>query len=357
MKRLVVSSNDFGSAQQNAALMDYLIQKDPNLEFLVFSNPTTRKVYKNLKSSRVIVGNPARMKSELDDFEPTSGLVGLSTAANNLDDRLLLLLKRHKISSYCIQDYWGYLGNFEKLKTFPESIFVLDNLARTLTQHRIPATVDCWVSGSPKHFSYRNVASTNLSSKKGFKVMVVLQPSYLAGVVDNIQCFAEALRHLDKPISLSLKLHPADLRKVGQWRRIFGKQPHRVNFIDPNRPLLSAVHRSDLLVTCYSTVGLDHSFLQAYSSRPIGHVIYLNIGRPIRRLLKSLTGMDRVPAVDLGLGHLVTRKKEIVAAIQSAIYDKSQLTQYFMNSKMHLKSTTNPSKIIGDVILNSKRMT
>ena len=62
---------------------------------------------------------------------------------------------------------------------------------------------------------------------------------------------------------------------------------------------------ADLVVTYFSTSGIDHNFFgQYYSDKELGDLVYLNAGKNILKSMERVIGVPYVPGTDVGLGHV-----------------------------------------------------
>ncbi|MDA1306144.1 MAG: hypothetical protein O2917_02625, partial [Acidobacteria bacterium] len=182
------------------------------------------------------------------------------------------------------------------------------------------------------------------SSHKARRPQVVffMQPRTVPDVMKNLGVFLDALGDTGVPVDFSVRLHPADadgafLAAVclpdGSPVRV---RPAR----GPVEPLLG---QADLVVTMFSSVGLDHNYLQRYSRRQLGSLLYLTVGRPVRRFMRELIGVTAVPGAEEGMGAQFSSPRGLVDWLQAALTTRDERRQYARNVRQALGGTVSPT--------------
>ena len=77
------------------------------------------------------------------------------------------------IITLSIQDFWGYVGNFDK-KVFPKYLFVADEYAKELTK-KINSKI--LVSGLPKYLDKKAIIT--LIKNQKISLLIIGQPNFI----------------------------------------------------------------------------------------------------------------------------------------------------------------------------------
>ncbi len=348
--RIFVCANHIGSALQNRAFIDYCINSKSNAVFYVLSSKIAARAFKGIPYPVKIVDNSLvkKVRQVFREFKPHFSLIGLSFDKKNIDDIALKLSGELKIPNGVIQDYWGYLGNFT-INFLPQYFFVIDETAKDLTQKRTLNKARCVVTGSPKHEMYgrlRWISGERTEPGKVKKITYFGQPRSIPGVLDNLELFVAALGRIAGPILVQFKIHPLDIEHVNFYRQIFKKQPHRFRILQGEGKVELLLWRSDLSVTAFSTAGLDHNYLQFYSKKPLGNLLYLLVGKKIRDFFYKHVGMDDIPGAVRGMGRTVKSKRSLVAEIKKGLYDKNVNRKYMSSVERNLQQKNSPSAAV-----------
>ncbi len=255
---------------------------------------------------------------------------------------------KKKIPSGAIQDYWGYLGITKNVK-LPDYFFAIDETAKKLTLSRLPkkCSSKIIVTGSPKHFLYKkNIRNWKiLDNKKTKAIHLFLQPFSIPGILKNYINTLNVLSSFDKKCKIFIHKHPSDLSNV--CYRIAAKYNIQY-YISRNRLSEIDIFNADLVITFFSTVGLDHNYMYSFSKKPIGELIYVNIGSKIRHFITKIVGIPNVPGSIKKYGITISSKKKLYENIKKFIYGK-KLNTYSATSIKKLKFDACPS----DKILNT----
>ncbi|MCP4153941.1 MAG: hypothetical protein GY757_39810, partial [bacterium] len=211
---------------------------------------------------------------QFDRVKPKYALVGLSVFEGNIDEITNAVAKKRGIRAGVIQDYWGYLGNFKE-GNMPDDIFVIDTLAHELTGKKIEDRSKIIITGSPKHVMYnpeickqekKAILKNAILKNEPKEIVYFGQPYAMPGIYDNLRYFVQALNGISQPIRVRLKIHPLDKGREEEYVALFKTQPHPFQLIPVEKRAESCLLEADLVVTCFSTVGLDHNYLQSQST-------------------------------------------------------------------------------------------
>ena len=87
-------------------------------------------------------------------FKPDFVFVGLTETLSRVDHIARDICLKQKIKCGALQDYWGYLGNFNKFN-YPDYFYVFDDEALKLSALNSEGSINCLAVGSPKHEAYK----------------------------------------------------------------------------------------------------------------------------------------------------------------------------------------------------------
>ena len=184
--KILFCAEDYGSLEQNIFLLkvldkrnlldkknslficNYSFKKNVKNFFLVkkFFKKNLNKTLKN-KILKFIMAN----KIDL-------AVVGMSTKPFSVDYQITKEMNLRNIITLSIQDFWGYVGNFDK-KVFPKYLFVADEYAKELTKKKINSKI--LVSGLPKYLDKKAIINFNKKSKK-ISLLIIGQPNFIPGI-------------------------------------------------------------------------------------------------------------------------------------------------------------------------------
>lgn len=310
--RLLVSARDYGAAVgirelARVAIADkrfrmHIVADEPAASYLAAHDVSFEQVC--LGSVRDMSAADTLLKSaqELLASWPCDALLAsLSGPGAGIDEALLKVAST--LPTFALQDYWGDVN--QVLGQPAGTYLVVDSCAAKITQARSESRAV--VVGSVKHcrmdqynvMMLRKRFRDKLNIKGNQSVAVVFgQPLWdVGGYRETLAEFAEAL-HKSAPETLCLyRSHPAEQRELLRlW-----KDTRDVNWSDPpGGPLEEALCGADLVVSVFSSCGLDQLMLSRNSSRPLGTVIYLLHEPRIRQFVGEYTGLDYIPAAAAG---------------------------------------------------------
>ena len=131
--RILFTSSDPGSSQQNNAVA----KSFKKLGFYIgYITTIINKAYYNEHYNKCYfvedeISKEKDIISFINEFNPDFIMVGLSVK-NNIDYLVCNISKNLNIRTGCIQDYYGYVGNYDT-NISPNYIFVFDSYAKRLT--------------------------------------------------------------------------------------------------------------------------------------------------------------------------------------------------------------------------------
>lgn len=240
----------------------------------------------------------------LNKFSPDIVITGLSSFGSGIDEALIL---RSKVKTILYQDFWGDINS--SLGKLPDLIFCLDEFAAGLTKknHR----TDCEVIGYPKTDLFkeldikklRNDTRKYILGDQDAKIVTWFgQSPKIPGHDTALSSLIDSLSFFDKNIVFMLKGHPkfkTDVHSIVRYA--MGKCLNIVDITRYNDPVPWLVC-SDIIVSAFSSCGIDHAYLSLVSYDPIGSCVYLQNNYDIRKSSFNMTGLNRIPLAVKGIG-------------------------------------------------------
>ena len=357
--RVLVSARDAGAAHQNRAFVDACLRQRRRFEFEVLLQAPALEIFGGCSAQMRPVDGPVALHSlvasTFDKFKPDFVLIGLSAFGDGVDEAVLWYAKRHGIPSGAIQDYWGYLGNLGT-KVYPDVFFVLDEKAKQLTSQRTRGAAHIEVTGSPKHEAYRSRVEAwrqrdRNQTGAGQRVVFFLQPRGVPGLIENVALFLGALDQVDLPVSAAIMLHPSDTNE-SFLAGLLSSSRTAIKVIVANQNVEVELGRADVVATCFSTVGLDHNYMQLYSAQALGSLLYLTAGERIKAFMREVIGSETVPGADMGMGASFDSAEGLAPPIPQALSDDRERKRYRRAVHANLAPRRSPSSSIADYIEN-----
>jgi hypothetical protein len=293
----------------------------------------------------------------LADCQPHAVLTGLAYPGFGPDEAIFSAVSTTRLLTACIQDFWGYVGGFRRGRV-PDLFFVHDKLAARLTRERTGRGTRIVVTGSPRRA--RMAASGRRSRPHPVKsarprplVVYFGQPAGIPGCLDNFRHFVEALRRTSVPVDVRYRRHPNDSMTADGYSVMLARQPNPFHFSPADRPVERDLLDADLAVTCFSSIGLDHHYLQLANARLLAPVLFITIGASIRQLLRRQVGLPEVPNVVLGWAAGVNSKQALAPALDRLLADPRVPAARFRRRIVRsLGQQKDPAHLIARCLLN-----
>ena len=151
-------------------------------------------------------------------FKPDFVFVGLTETLSRVDHIARDICLKQKIKCGALQDYWGYLGNFNKFN-YPDYFYVFDDEALKLSALNSEGSINCLAVGSPKHEAYKyNIKKWSkrslLVSDNDFNVLYVGQPTDIDGIFENFSIFLDSISQ----IHISVKIFLSHIHRISNTR-------------------------------------------------------------------------------------------------------------------------------------------
>jgi hypothetical protein len=334
--RVLITARDAGAARQNLAFAENCLEQNRVVEFMGLVEGPAIDLFKHVKFTHTCFDCQSNNKQRsaigditqiINEFKPDFVMVGLSFLGEGIDELVRQLCQRKNIKCGVIQDYWGYLGGFD-IKSLPDIFFVLDQEANHLTTQKTNNSANCIISGSPKHEAYKNkldiwMAQKPLEYHEDKSIVFIGQPSEIAGIFDNFKIFVSALKHVQGSFKIFYKPHPADMAYLPQYEKVLASQKKNYEIIDNNVDVEAVLCQADIVVTCFSTSGLDHNYLQLYAAHPLGELVYLTVGKELLGFIEQVVGIANIPGAKSGMGTVCNSKEELKITLQKFLQESS----------------------------------
>lgn len=356
--KILVSARDPGAAQHQVAFLQTILDAGNSVQAYILCSEKVAAYFSALEFPVHELGSSeleaeealAQICSEvISEFQPNFVLVGMAYPGKQVDEVLCEQANNRGLPTGSIQDYWGYLGGFSP-KVVPNQVFVLDEIAKAMTAKRAP-WMNCEIIGSTKHERYRSIAqepwfqTSDYNSEK-VKIGLFCQPLHIPGVLANYQAFAKSLAEFSRPFSLLLRPHPLNFDRADELAAIFSNLGSDLEISTGPVEIERILIEQDLVVSCFSSVGADHSFLQIFRDEPSGSVLYLNIGEDLQKYLQEEMGFTTVPPAEMGLGEVITETEELLPKLERIFSNSDSRNRYFTTVQAKLAHSKNASKTL-----------
>ena len=160
---LLVSSQDYGSALQNKAFIDYFLDENISANVYLYFSGKCQGIYSDLENhSRTYFINDKFFL--VNNVDINFALVGLSEDEHSVDKISTQFALTNKIPVGVIQDIWGNIGHFGQTK-LPDFFFVIDDDAKELTLLKTTGKANCIITGSPKHSNHAKLSANESKCK------------------------------------------------------------------------------------------------------------------------------------------------------------------------------------------------
>ena len=293
--RLLFTSNDPGSAQQNNAVAN-LLNLHNAYDTACITSKVSSKFYSSLFKEKLYLDHDKRhhtkkIKNYINYFKPDFIFLGISPSKKSIDFIASEIAIDLNIRTASIQDYYGWTGSFnEEVK--PDYFFVFDEYAKKLTvDSSICSSQKVIVTGSPKHYSYANHLKSWEKQVKTIEIanselIFFLQPLFIEGIKSNLINFCKSLKKINSGYKLNIKPHPLD-KKSEDLRSI--SNDFQLNIIDDKYSIEMFFLYFSNIINCFSTVAYDYYYITNFLINiKNSRLINLLIGEDIFKSIKKL---------------------------------------------------------------------
>jgi len=256
-------------------------------------------------------------------FRPDAVLVGLSGPEAGIDEALLL--RARNVPTFAMQDYWGDVNL--SLGRPAELYLVMDEQAAALSRSRFQ--VQTAVVGAPKYASYADLDSSWLrwqvrSKPESGKERYV---TWFGQPLWQYSAYAGLLAEFGAAVSVALpgavlhyRPHPKEtaenLSRALELMAPGGVKPTAATGRDTETWLAA----SDVVVSAFSSCGLDNIYLNRVSPTPLGITLYALSSPGIFDAYHACTGLVEPPEVGQGLALAAYTGKELIANLKNAVH-------------------------------------
>lgn len=349
--RLLFTSTDPGSAQQNNGLINYL-NKNGIYDVAYISSLVGSKYYSSVYKNKLCLefdlkSNKKKINVFIKKFNPDFIFLGLSSSVHSIDYIVSEIAIDKNIKTASIQDYYGWIGAFNK-NVKPDYFFVIDKYAKKLTENmKICDSEKIIVSKSPKHFDYFNQMRIWNRYIKKIKIInkefiFFLQPLHIKGIKSNFITLCESINKINPGYTLNVKPHPLD-EKSEILNRISNQYP--INIINYNKPIEILLFYFNNIINCFSTIAYDYYFISRYLVSFNNSRLYnLLIGDSLMSSMEKLNfDIKKTPQYKLGVN--IDCKKSLNRNLK-LIFNSKVSSEYLWKSPHTLESENSLSEIV-----------
>ena len=336
--RLLFTSNDPGSAQQNNAVGN-LLNQNKNYDLACITSKVSLGYYSSIFKEKLYfdydkIHYKSKIKNFIMDFKPDFIFLGLSENNNSLDFITSEIAIDLNIRTASIQDYYGWTGSYNK-KVKPDYFFVFDEYAKKLTVDlNFCSSQKIIVTGSPKHYSYADHLKKWIKQVKKIEIanseiIYFLQPLSIKGIKSNLLTFCESLKSIKPRYSLNIKPHPLDknsedLKKISKY--------YQLNIIDNKYSIESYFLYFKNIINCFSTIAYDYYYITNFLINiNNSKLINLLIGDDIFKSIKKLN-FDIRETPQYNIGENLESKKALEEKLR-LIFDSNNSSKINFETK------------------------
>lgn len=334
--RLLMSAHDAGSVGHIAALaacasargiLCQIVADGPAQAYLSARDTPhiTSAAWLNASASSNATQRHAGTAAEaVRYFDPSIVVCGRSSVhERGVDEIVILAARALQIPCLVVQDFWGDVW---PEASRPDHYLVIDDQAALLTRQKTSATAH--VIGSLKHANYREIDFLNLRQKGrqtlglGPDALVI---GYFGQDILHLQGYHQVLRDIGHvvgqlvQVSLFYKPHPREseesISRTLSLLRAGGAHP----IIVENLEIEILIATADVVLSCFSTIGLDAAYMMCASDAPEVSIICADYPEDVSAFWRPATGLSAFPLVIDGIALLASDRNTLEAAIQTAL--------------------------------------
>lgn len=248
----------------------------------------------------------------LREFQPDAVVVGASGPDAGIDE--ILVKQAQDAKTYVVQDFWGDVNL--TLDSPADCYLVVDDFAARLTRERVSSEVH--VTGSVKHVAYKNLDLLALRAK-GRSALRVSEdmPVYgyfgmplgdFPGYWRTLNKLSESIQGL--PIQVMYRPHPKeDEKTIARTVEILDKC--KGFYLDEGRQIEETLASCDLILSCYSSCGIDSELLGRSLAADSRLSLFLLFDNEIFQFFSDYTLLDDMPLSIQGRSLTVKNEDEL----------------------------------------------
>ena len=335
---VLISARDPATAHAVCALLRYA-QTGDRLQFSILAQSPALEILQQAELAVRLYPFPSQSDTEqlltaaraaLEQHRPEMILSGVSGPDCGVDEALLTAGREQGLPCYALQSFWGDVN--DTLGAVAETFFVLDQQAARLTRQRYPVrTVPI---GSLKHANYAAFDISGMRQQQRAKLK--LQPEQqLIGVfgqpLGQLPGYLETLQHLALKLSsrprsdtVLYRPHPKETETQRDKSLTILQQSGLKVQLDSDPQVERSLCACDVVVSAFSSCGLDALYLNALSPQPLNSVLYLLFNPELRRWYHSYTRLNELPPVTAGMTLLCTEPNELASTLQHALQPQTR---------------------------------
>jgi len=281
------------------------VERDSRFQVMVVSSSPASQLLKDIYCQHIQLSDeisnlPCNLESAaqsiLDEFKPNAIVVGASGPDAGIDEQLVKLSKN--IRSYVVQDFWGDVNL--SLNVPADCYFVVDSFAAELTSKRV--NKETCVVGSVRHAVYEMLDVNKLKESgkkslgiKGDKPVVGYFGMPLGdhkGYWRTLESLVEILSGFS--ISLVYRPHPKENKlDIQRSDKILGVVDGYIR--DENLIVEETIAACDLILSCYSSCGVDSELLGRDFPNENRVSVFLLFDEEIFEYYQKTTYLDDIP--------------------------------------------------------------
>lgn len=335
--RLLMSSRDPGAAS-NTLEIARQADADPRFELKILAQGPAINLFRDEGLPVHFIDSPSctstnspaydslqiQVENQLDSFNPDATLVGLSSPDIGIDE--ILTASNAHDHTYTFQDFWGDVNT--NLSTIPDTFFVIDELAQTLTENRTGNRTI--VTGMPKYAKYRdmdiseyrNQALEESGTDKDSTIATVYgQPFWNhPGYSKTLGILQKQVENISKIDCLYYRPHPKENKR--EYRSLI-KSGYRLDKLKSPEASLAV---TNIALSCFSTCLLDYIMLNKQSPEPLGTPVYTLFPDDLRDFYSSYGNIDVIPPVANGWALSIENHNDTEAVLRESLNEQTQST-------------------------------
>ena len=344
--RLLASANDPGAAYQLIQVLAR-VRETGCVEIRVVGGTTTLPMFEragfsarlaniprvNLQDSKGEIESIGEARALIADFLPDAILVGLSGPDRGIDEALLACAGGRR--TYAIQDFWGDVNpGFGALS---ETYFVLDEYAASITQQRAPGS-RIIVTGSPRHAAMRGLDPLRLRNlyraalevpESAMCAVFIGQPLWmLPGYSLTLSRLSEGLVNAFNDVIFCYRPHPKESASDAARALDCLRKPGVNVKLDNNAKVEASLCGADVMMSCYSSCGLELSYISKYSKFPLGTMIFSLFEEDLRRFFRATTTLRHLPLVDQGMAYVIEDQSDTEYILRVACSEHGRMQKW-----------------------------
>lgn len=257
-------------------------------------------------------------------FDPSVVVCGRSSVhERGIDEIVISAARALKIPSLVVQDFWGDVW---PEASRPDHYLVIDDQAALLTQKKTSATTH--VIGSLKHANYKEIDFLDLRQKG--RQALELEPDaliigYFGQDILHLQGYHQVLRdighvvgQLDQ-VSLFYKPHPRESEDSCARSLTVLREGGARPIIIENLEIEIAIATADVVLSCFSTIGLDAAYMMCAPDAPEVSIICADYPEDVSGFWRPAIGLSAFPLVIDGIALPASDRNTLDAAIQTGL--------------------------------------